>query len=438
MRKILILIIMFSFPSLIFAENGVLSLKESVAIALKNNPSIGVARGNIEEAKAEKEKARSNFFPKIYTSSSYTRLDEERKMEMNIPPIPPMSIPLTDNEIYDYNLSFAQPLFTGGQITSLYRMQVENLEASKNNFEKVKNDLIFEVKKAYFKVLEAEKLRKVAEEAVNQVKSHLKVVKDFFAEGMVPEVEVLRAKVALANTRQGLINADNGVRLAKSYFNSLLNRDMGEEVKLEDILSFEESDIDLSSSIEEAFRNRAEIREMENRLRMAEEGVKIARSNFFPQVTLIGNWDRKKGEEMPVDEWKESWNAVISVSMDIWDWGENENEVKKTKAQLEQLENSFSLLKTSIELEVRQAYLNILAAKEKIKVQQEAVKEAERNFQDTSLRFKEGMATTTDVLDAQTLLTQAKTDYYQALYDYNLAQAALERAVGRRVAVDSP
>ncbi|NOZ64436.1 MAG: TolC family protein, partial [Caldiserica bacterium] len=254
------------------------------------------------------------------------------------------------------------------------------------------------------------------------------------AEGMVAEVDVLRAKVALANANQQLINAENGLKFARAYFNNLLNRDLGEEVKLKDMLEFEDNTGNLSTYITEAYKNRPEIKEMKNRLRMAEEKVKIARASFFPQVALTGSWDKKKGAEIPIDKWKESWSAVISVSMDIWDWGENKKEFEKAKSQMEQLKNSFSLLKNQIELEVRQAYLNLLSARQRIKVQEEAVKEAEKNFKDTSARFKEGMATNTDVLDARTLLTRAEIDYYRALYGYQIAKAGLERAVGNSAA----
>jgi outer membrane protein TolC len=159
--------------------------------------------------------------------------------------------------------------------------------------------------------------------------------------------------------------------------------------------------------------------------------VRIARSDFFPQVAFVGSWDSRKGEEIPVDEWEQSWNATVQVSVDIWDWGENRSEHRRAKAELAQLESSFLLLKNGIELEVRRAYLVLLAARDKIKVQEEAVKSAEKNSRDTSLRFKEGVATNTDVLDAQTMLSQSRTSYYRALYDHNLALAALERAVGK-------
>lgn len=423
-KCILSVLVIHFFPLAIFGDT--LTLDESISEALENSLSIMVAREKILEAEAEKGKALSNFFPKIYASSSYTAIDEEISWSL-----PVGSVTVVDDKIYDYNLAFVQPLFTGGGITSLYRMQTKNFEASKKHFEKVRNDLIFEVKKFYFKILETEKLGKVAEEAVNQVRAHLEVVENFFREGMVPEVDVLKARVVLANAKQNLINANNGAKLAKSYFNNLLNRNMGMEVNLEDILSFQEINFHLSSLIEEAFDNRPEIEEMKDRLNMAEEAVKIARSSFFPQVAFKGSWDRSKGSIFPVDEWYESWSAVVQVNMDIWDWGENRNELKKAKANLGQFKSVLRLLRNSVELEVRQAHLALLAAKEKIRVQEEATKEAEKNFHDTSLRFKEGMATNTDVLDAQTLLLQVRSDYYRALYDYNLSLAALERAVGK-------
>ncbi len=420
------LLIILLFRTGVSAE--MLTLEESISEALENNPSITAAMARIQEAGAEKGKALSNFFPKIYASSFYMRLDEEREIEL---PSFGESIPFSSDEIYGYSLSLTQTLFTGGKITSLYRMQSENLEASEKQFEKVRNDLVFGVKESYFRVLESEKLRKVAEEAAVQVGAHLEVIENFFREGMVPEVDVLRSKVTLANAKQNLINAENGVRLSKFRFNSLLNRDMGLDVSLEDVLSFEDLDFDLPSLIGEAFANRPEMLELGNRLKMAEQGVRIARSDFFPHVAFVGNWDNRKGEEIPVDEWEESWNATVQVSVDIWDWGENRNEHRRAKAELTQLESRFLLLKNEIELEVRRAYLVLLAAKDKIKVQEEAVKSAEKNSRDTSLRFKEGVAANTDVLDAQTMFSQSRTDYYRALYGYNLALAALERAVGK-------
>jgi len=426
MKKFIFLVI-FSLPFFVFAQGDMLTLEQSISIALENNASIRLANEKIKEAQAEKSQALSYFLPKIYSSSSYTRLDEKSEMA---------SVVLSDDEIYDYNLGLVQPIFHGGLMPA-YQLQKENLKANQSYFQSARNNLVMEVKKAYFQVLGAEKIKQVAEESVTLTRAHLASVEAYWKEGLVSEVEVLRAKVALANAQQNRINADNSLELAKSYFNSLLNRNLGQEVTIEDILQFKDYDVALSSAISQAINSRPEIKEMDSRVKISQSGTSIARSFFFPQVSLIGQWDRIKGAELPIDEWQESWSATLSVEMDIWDWGENLNEVRKANAQLEQTKSSFALLQNSIELEVRQAYFNLLAAKEKIKVQEEAVKESQKNFRDTSLRFKEGISTNTDVLDAQVLLSQARTNYYQTLYEYNIAVSEIERATGREIQTPS-
>ena len=106
MRKILFILIL-SLPFIVFAAEKPLTLKESVSIALENNASIKLAREKIKEARADKNQALSYFFPKIYSSSSYTRLDEESTI--NIAGMP--SMVLSDDEIYDYNLNLMQPIY---------------------------------------------------------------------------------------------------------------------------------------------------------------------------------------------------------------------------------------------------------------------------------------------------------------------------------------
>ncbi len=422
MKKFIFLVI-FSLPFFVFAQEDTLTLEKSISIALENNASIRLANAKIKEAQAEKSQALSYFFPKIYSSSSYTRLDEKSEMA---------SVVLSDDEIYDYNLGLVQPIFHGGLLPA-YNLQRENLKANQSYFESVRNNLVVEVKKAYFQVLGAGKIKQVAEESVTSTKAHLNTIEAYLKEGLVSEVEVLRAKVALSNARQSLIDADNAVELAKSLFNSLLNRNLGQEVVIEDVLYLDDYNVDLSSAISQAINSRPEIKEASSRLKISQSGVSIAHSSFLPQVSLIGQWDRIKGAELPIDEWQESWSATVSVEMDIWDWGENLNEVRKAKSQSEQVRSSLELLVNNIELEVRQAYFKLLSEKEKIKVQDEAVKEADKNFRDTLLRFKEGLSTNTDVLDAQVLLSQAKTNYYQALYEYNIAIALVERAIGVKI-----
>ena len=152
MKKSIFLVI-FSLPFFVFAQGDVLTLKQSVSIALENNASIKLANEKIKEAQAEKNQALSYFFPKIYSSSSYTRLDEKSEMA---------SVVLSDDEIYDYNLNLVQPIFHGGLLPA-YNLQNENLKVSQSYLESTQNNLILEVKKAYFQVLGTGKIKQVAQ-----------------------------------------------------------------------------------------------------------------------------------------------------------------------------------------------------------------------------------------------------------------------------------
>jgi len=157
--------------------------------------------------------------------------------------------------------------------------------------------------------------------------------------------------------------------------------------------------------------------------------VKIAKSEYYPSVMLIGNYGYQMGNK-PRIEWEKTWTVKIMVNLKLWDWQAREARINQAKADLEALKEHELLLGDRILLEVKEAYLSMNEAEKNIGVAKKAIAQAEENLRITNEMYKEGMATTTDVLDAQTLLTQAKTNYYQALYDYNLAWAKLQKAIG--------
>jgi len=441
--KILVIFIFFLTNANLFAEE--LSLKESLEIALQNSSEIHQAKEKIAEAKARKRESFTSFLPAIGSSSTFTQLGEESTLSVSGFP----SVTMTDQELYDLNLNLKQPLFTGGKLTALYRQTKEAAKIAEENYRRVEINLIFKVKKAYYNILKAEKIQAVSKEAVEQIKAHLKVVENFYQAGMAPKVDLLKAKVQLANIKQNLVEAENGLELAKASFNNLLNRDLSAPVELVDVLSYTPTSSltsyplpswerkgrrggGLNECVEKALKLRPELKMQKIALKMAEEGLRIAKSDYLPAISLIANYDQKKGSEIPIDQWQKSWNAVVAFELDIWNWGRTKAKVRQAKSVINQNQDALSLLKKTIELEVRNAFLNLQATEKKIFVTRKAVEQSKEGFRMTDLRFKEGMATNTDVLDATTLQSQAETNYYQALYDCHIAEAGLKRAMGER------
>ncbi|MFH1562659.1 MAG: TolC family protein [Nitrospirota bacterium] len=404
------------------AEVKPLTLDQSIQIALANNHSLQAASKSVTSAKEGIVEAKAGFYPTLRFESSCTKLDSAPSFGTMI---------MGDDVIYDAKGIVTQPLFTGGKLSSAYKIALSNYESAEYGYERVQNELILAVKSAYLGILKALKFQQVAADAVKQVEAHRRLVKNFYDAGTVAKVDVLRAEVQLANAKQNLIKAENGVSMAKAGFNQVLARGLDAPVEVIDILEGTPYTVNLNDCNKEAGNNRPELKAMKANIEMLRQSVTITKGDNYPAVALIGNYDYQKGKT-PEIEWDGSWMAGIMVNLTLWDWDARKSRINQAVSELEAVYAQEMLLKDGIMLEVRQAYLSLNEAEKNIEVAQGAIGQAEENLRISEEMYKEGVSTTTDVLDAQTLLTQSKTNYYQALYDYNLARARLQKAMGGR------
>jgi outer membrane protein TolC len=165
----------------------------------------------------------------------------------------------------------------------------------------------------------------------------------------------------------------------------------------------------------------------------AREGVKVARSGYFPTVSLVGNYSRFS-DEFDVSggvKFSDRWTVQALATFTLWNWGNTSFKVGENKVKVTQAEDSKTQLVESITLEVKNDYLNMLVAEKNIRVAEKSIEQAEENLRMNEERYKYQVATQTDVLDAVVLLAQARVNYYGALSDFNVAKAQLERAMGR-------
>ena len=272
----------------------------------------------------------------------------------------------------------------------------------------------------------------MAEQAVKQFEAQLEVTKAFFEVGIVPKNDLLQAEVKLANAKQGLVKAENDLAVAKASFNTLLRREINAPLSVVDILEYKPFPLRFEESLEEAFEKRPEIKSAGLNIDQAKENVKIARSGFFPTVNLTGNYGRSSEEiGLMGDLRSEKWTVQALATLTLWDWKKTASKVGENKVKVTQAEDSKVQLIEGITFEVNQDYLNMLQAEKSIGVAEKAIEQAEENLRMNEERYKYQVATATEVLDAVTLLAQARVNYYSALSDFNVAKARLERAMGR-------
>lgn len=415
-------------------ETGVFTLRESIEEALKANWNVKAREEGINQAEFVKEQARADFLPKFSTTYSYTRLDEDRRsepMDLGAISIPGSPISLKDN--FRWKATVAQPVFTGFALLSQYELGKLGIDEAELELELEKLDLALRVKQVYFRVLEADRGVEVGKDAVQSLKSHVKVARSFYDVGIIPVNDLLKAEVELANADHDLVQARNAARIARASFNTILARSIDAPVTLEDIQNYQPETGAFVDYVNEALEIRPEIAALKVRLEQTEQKRRLARSDYMPDISLQYDYI-KEGDEFdvqgsPVHEGNQ-WQVMGVLSWTFFEWGKTRSAVREVDSMRLQLLQTRSALKDQIRLEIKQAYLDLDEAEKNIPTAMKAVEQAEENLRVSRERYEAQVATSTEVLDAQTLLTRARTNYYSALYSHHLARARLERALG--------
>jgi outer membrane protein TolC len=404
-----------------------LTLEESIRIALDRNLRLLSSMEEAAGAEFRRKAAMTDFFAKWTGQYSYTYF--------NSPTVIGFfggGLAGSDRNVYNLGTTISQPLFAGGSILSNYRVEKLGVDVSKTDVETIKRDIVLQVREGYFDILRAEKFLEVARQTVRQFTAQLEVAKAFFAVGIVAKNDVLQAEVRLANATLGLVRAENDVILAESSFNSLLRNEINTPLQVVDILSYSPFSLSFEDSVKEALGRRPEIRNAALKIEQAKEGVKIAKSGFFPTISLSGNYSRFSEEPLLIGDLRsERWTIQTLATFTLGDWGKTAHRVGESKVKVTQAENSRVQLIEGITLDVKNGYQVMLVAEKNISVAEKAIEQAEENLRMNEERYKHQVATATDVLDAVTLLAQARVNYFGALSDFNIAKARLERAMGR-------
>jgi len=432
-----LLLTLVACPTVVSGQDPpTISLKESIEEALKKSATLHSAREGVHVAEAQRKEAFTAFLPSFSTSYSYKRLNEAPEFTLPIVTqlgLTPLATQSGTKDNYNWAVEVRQPLFAGGGILANYQVNRIGLEAARQEERTAVHDLILDVQTAYLNISKAEKLREVAWQSLARLMAHREMTRNFYEVGMVPRNDLLSAEVELANGHQALLRAENGVAMAKAKFNTLLRRTMDTQVSVEDIPAYTPYDKEFNDCLKTALDKRTEIKTYNFRVEQARKSVQVARSEYYPTVSFVGNYSRY-GDEPRVEgslyQDTESWYVMAMANWNFWEWGKTKNRVDASLSKERQVNDALENIRDSIALDLKNAWLLLKEAEQQISVTRQAVAQAEENYRITSERYREQVSTATDVIDAQTLLTRANSDSTQALSDYQIQLARLKRAMG--------
>ena len=419
------------------ADDGRFNLSQTIEAALKANLEIQRSKDEVDAATATRSARATEFFPTLNARYGYIKRDNPTTQALGSQGGQVVDVLVNPEDEYNFVTSFSQPIFTGFALYNQYKIADLGLDIAEFTEKLTRQDVILDAKNAYFLILKAQKLMDVADETVKQIAAQKEVAENMYQVGMSPLNDLLQSQVQLANAKQALITAKNNLDLTKSQFNTLLRRQVNSPVSVVDILDFTpwEYDIDYCLALAEELRLEIEVADLE--IKIAEKDYKLSQRDFYPSVNLVGTWT-KRGTDWDVDGGEgigddSFWDIRATASWDFWQWGRTRYGVKEKLSRLSQAKLRKEQVLDNIDLEVKQAYLKVQESQKNITTIEKAIEQAKENLRITEERYKEQVSTTTDVLVAQTLLTETMTNYYNALYDFKIAKAILYRGIGQEV-----
>lgn len=407
-----------------------LTLEDSVRLALDNNKTIKQSEADFESAVWARHQARRAFGPTVKYSTSFTK---QGGSYYNY---------LERTKIYSNGFTLTMPIYTGGELESSIKAADLGMNSAELGLEQTKQAIKENTMAAYYKALQAKNQINVAQDSVNTLNEHLKNVNAQYTVGTVAKSDVLATQVQVANAEQNLITANNDYDVAIASLNNLMGVYTGTKLNLTDSLDYNVYEIPFEDCINYGRTNRPDVLIADYNVEIAKAQMDGAKAGYRPSVNVqLGkSWagDQPFSSD-GMDNFygsNNNWSATIGVSWNVWDNNVTQSKVEQAKAAVTKAEAAAEDTRQKGDLEVRTAYLNLKAAERSIHTNSVAVERAQEDYKIAQVRYAAGVGTNLDVMDAEEKLTQAQTNYYTSLYNYNTSKASLDKAMGIMVDLD--
>ena len=416
-----------------------LTLDQALEFALSHNVTLRKGRQDLEEAQGLAIQQRAARLPRLATTGGYQQLDESRIEKVQFSAAQPAT-PFLNNQSWNANLVVTQPIYAGGKYNSMARSSRLTREVALALYQALVANTLLEVRTAYSDVLLAVEQIVVQEASKKLLERELETARRSLEAGTVPKFNVLRAEVELANALPPLIRARNQERIFRNTLALLLGCDIpadsGVDIPLRtaDSLKAEPFEVSVGAALNAAWVHRPEIKAAQSASQLRHEEVLQTRADLLPSVSGIAGYGvQNRNFVRDLDRTLDGWTVGVQANWLLFDFGQTQAKVNMARAREERARLEVEDVRRRIELEVRTAFSLFLESKEVLLSQTRVIEQAEEAVRLVTARADAGSSTQLEVLSAQTALKLSRTQYSQALRDYTVARAKLERAMGEGV-----
>ncbi len=420
-----------------------MSLSNVINIAIKNSDTVKSADAQIRSQQYKAESVYKLNYPVLSTSYGYVRMKDRSSTSFG-----GHTFYMNHHNNFKWDINLRMPLFTGFKLSNAYKLERLGIHIDKLKKEEAVLDLIYNTSKSYYELLFARKMELVMITRLKSLKSHLNDAEKFYKVGLIPKNDLLKSKTAELSAEQALQSAKNNVLLSASNLNRLMGKSFDSKISIDDVQNSLPAEIivgnikgDYNNDMEKKLEIYSEIKRpaisiINSNMNKLGYAKRIASSSYYPHIGIKADYYREgnhfdvsKNQDIPFLPYR---NASIGARIDweLFNWGKTADEIDMYRSR----EISVLFIKKDMErkiaLGVRRAFLNTKLAYDNKKVSTAEITQAKENLRITDLRYKNGITTSTELLDAESYFVAAEAHYYGSLYNYFINLSLLKRQVG--------
>lgn len=418
----------------------VISLDDAVRIGEQHNRELEIARLDKKLAGQKVRESWAEVLPHLSSSLTYTRT-----LKPSVIFLPSsifggtggtqaIEISSDNSSIASLNLSqniFKLSAFAGIKAASLVR------KISDQSFRQSNAEVVTSIRRAYYDVLIATEKRKLVEQSIARWEEARKDTNALFQQGVAADLDTLKAWLSVENLRPDLIRAQNMESIAATNLKRVMGIDQETPLTLTSSLAFREIAVpkSVAAAYGEALDKRPDVRSLSLQAEAENAKVMAARSEGLPVLSAFGQLEAQTqfndGESVSSTRWPVSSTAGLQLSVPIFSGFATSARIQQAKIERLKTRTRYEDLKSQVRADVEVRLSNVIEARKRIDVQSKTIAVAERSYRITMLRLREGIGSRLELTDAELQLDTAKTNYLQAVYDYLVATAELEKSLGR-------
>jgi TolC family type I secretion outer membrane protein len=414
---------------------GSLSLNQAIDLALKEHPAIKQSRETAAAARYNIGVARAAYLPQVnfvsnyYYGNAFSSAGRKPLTAATGGTVSSVSTAAVAH-YYFYQFQATQLLFDFGKTPGLIKESRASFGQSEQDYAGSRQQVALDARTAYFGYLAAQRALKVQEETVRQNQALLKQAQGFYQVGLKAKIDVTKAEANLYDAEANLIKAKNGVDLARVNLMTALGLKTWPFTQVEDVLEVKAQPQSLEALKTQARERRPELLKNRHQQNYNEAAVKVAQAGYFPVLTSNAAYGWQSLDQ-PFANAPSTWYVGAAMTFPLFEGLSTAYAVNQNKAQLRATQENYEVLRQNVSKEVEQTYLDVKSGWELIRASKKALEAARENLRLAWGRYQAGVGTIIEVTDAQVQFSQADLKFVQALYDYRVFEAKLDKAIGK-------